>query len=43
MKNQYVGGLPKKGELRKFCRFKGDLARKRGAFFRGVIPNAHYA
>ena len=46
-----MGDCPKRGEAWTVCRFKGDLARKRGAVFlsRGVewggggwYPNAHY-
>ena len=33
-KNQYRGGLPKRGAW-KVCRFKGGLARKRGGVFEG--------
>ena len=43
-KNQYRGGLPKKGETWTVCQFKGGLARKRGGVFLrgGWYPNAHY-
>ena len=37
-KNQYRGGLPKKGETWTVCQFKGGLARKRGGeCFWGVV------
>ena len=33
MKNQYRGGLPKKGGTGTVCRFKGILDKKEGVVF----------
>ena len=39
MKNQYIGGLPKKGGLGQFVDLRGGLARKGVVFLRGgLIP-----
>ena len=40
MKDQYRGGLPKKGGLGQFVNLRGGLARKRGdgIFDGGLIP-----
>ena len=38
MKNRYIGSLPKKREAWTVCRFKGELDKKEGGVFEGVIP-----
>ena len=37
MKNRYIGALPKKREAWTVCRFKGELDKKEGGVFEGVI------
>ena len=38
-KKQDIVGLPKRGELRQFCRFKRVLAKKRGWCFCGRLDS----
>ena len=37
MKNQYIGGLPKKGGLGQFVDLRGGLGKKGGGVFEGGV------